>query len=133
MTRTVTDAALMMAELSKPDWRDTMSLPWQDLAWGDVDQPLENLKGLRLGLLLDAGWGLKPDEETLAAVQAAARTFESYGAHVELMSPFTTREMIDGLDRFWRRKPRLRSNSPRFRTGPICRTVRISVRCPEWP
>ena len=27
MTRTVTDAALMMAELSKPDWRDTMSLP----------------------------------------------------------------------------------------------------------
>ena len=102
MTRTVTDAALMMAELSKPDWRDTMSLPWQDLAWEDVDLPLESLKGLRLGLLLDAGWGLKPDEETLAAVQAAARTFESYGAHVELMSPFTTREMIDGLDRFWR-------------------------------
>ena len=99
MTRTVTDAAMMMVALTQPDWRDTMSLPWQDIAWNDLDI---DLRGLRIGLLLDAGWGLAPDSETLAAVQAAAKAFESAGAVVELMQPFTTREMIDGLDRFWR-------------------------------
>lgn len=99
MTRSVTDAAMMMAVLTQPDWRDTMSLPWQDIAWNDLHI---SLRGLRLGLLLDAGWGLKPDEDTLAAVQSAARAFESAGATVEWMPPFTTREMIDGLDHFWR-------------------------------
>ena len=33
MTRTVADAALLMAELSKPDWRDAMSLPYQAIEW----------------------------------------------------------------------------------------------------
>ena len=102
MTRTVTDAALMMSVVTQADWRDTMSLPWQDIAWDDLDLPDKGLRGLRLGLLLDAGWGLKPDEDTVNAVKAAARMFEAEGATVELMSAFTSREMIDGLDRFWR-------------------------------
>ena len=99
MTRSVADAALLMGPLSRPDWRDTMSLPFQDIAWGALEIPL---RGLRLGLLMDAGWGLPLDGETAAAVQAAARAFESAGAIVEPMAPFSTREMIDGLDRFWR-------------------------------
>jgi len=102
MTRTVTDAALMMSVVTQADERDTMSLPWQDIAWDDLDLPDKGLRGLRLGLLLDAGWGLKPDEDTVNAVKAAARMFEAEGATVELMSAFTSREMIDGLDRFWR-------------------------------
>jgi Asp-tRNA(Asn)/Glu-tRNA(Gln) amidotransferase A subunit family amidase len=99
MTRTVEDTALLMAELSKPDWRDTMSLPWQDIAWTDLDI---DLKGLRLGLMMDAGWGLPVEPETAAAVQAAARAFERAGAIVEPMKPFGTRAMADGMDRFWR-------------------------------
>jgi Asp-tRNA(Asn)/Glu-tRNA(Gln) amidotransferase A subunit family amidase len=99
MTRTVEDTALLMAELSKPDWRDTMSLPWQDIAWTDLDI---DLKGLRLGLMMDAGWGLPVEPETAAAVQAAARAFERAGAIVEPMEPFSTRAMADGMDRFWR-------------------------------
>jgi Asp-tRNA(Asn)/Glu-tRNA(Gln) amidotransferase A subunit family amidase len=99
LTRTVADAALLMGPLTRPDWRDTMSLPFQDIAWGALDI---ELRGLRLGLLMDAGWGLPLDAETAAAVQAAARAFEAAGAIVEPMAPFSTREMIDGLDRFWR-------------------------------
>jgi Asp-tRNA(Asn)/Glu-tRNA(Gln) amidotransferase A subunit family amidase len=99
MTRSVADAALLMGPLTRPDWRDTMSLPFQDIAWGALDIPL---RGLRLGLLMDAGWGLPLDGETAAAVQAAARAFEAAGAIVEPIAPFSTREMIDGLDRFWR-------------------------------
>ena len=99
MTRTVQDTALMMAELSRPDWRDSMSLPYQAIEWTDLQL---DLKGLRLGLQMDAGWGQAVHPEVAAAVQAAARAFEAAGAIVEPMAPFCTREMIDGMDRFWR-------------------------------
>jgi aspartyl-tRNA(Asn)/glutamyl-tRNA(Gln) amidotransferase subunit A len=99
MTRTVADAALMMAELSKPDWRDTMGLPYQAQDWSALDLEVE---GLRLGLLMDAGWGLPVEPATRAAVEAAARAFEAAGAVVVPMRPFMTREMIDGMDHFWR-------------------------------
>jgi Asp-tRNA(Asn)/Glu-tRNA(Gln) amidotransferase A subunit family amidase len=99
MTRNVADAALLMAELSRPDWRDAMSLPYQAFDWSVLEP---ELRGLRLGLLLDAGWGLPLDAETRTAVEAAARTFEAAGASVEPIGPISTRAMVDGLDRFWR-------------------------------
>ena len=99
MTRSVADAALMMAELSKPDWRDATSLPYQSIDWMDLEI---DVRGLKLGLLLDAGWGIPLEAETAAAVQAAARAFEAAGAIVEPMRPFTTREMADGINLFWR-------------------------------
>src|SRR5256885_1216164 len=99
MTRTVEDAALMMNVLALPDARDTMSLPYQPLPWGDLER---DARGLKIGLLLDGGWGLPVDAEIRAAVEAAARRFEAAGAVVEPMRPFMTREMADGMDRFWR-------------------------------
>jgi aspartyl-tRNA(Asn)/glutamyl-tRNA(Gln) amidotransferase subunit A len=99
MTRTVEDAALMMRVLSRPDARDTMSLPYQDIAWERLER---EVRGLRIGLHLDAGWGLPVEPEVRAAVEAAARAFEGAGAIVEPLAPFTTRAMIDGLDDFWR-------------------------------
>ncbi len=99
MARTVGDAALMMRVLSQPDWRDSMSLPWQDIDWDDLQR---DVKGLRLGLHMDAGWGLDVDAETASAVMAAARAFEAAGAIVEPMPAFMTRDMADGMDRFWR-------------------------------
>jgi len=102
MTRTVADAAAMMAALAQPDWRDTTSLPPQAIAWHDIEPGARSLAGLRLGLLLDAGWGLPPDAQVVAVVQEAARRFEAAGAIVEPIAPFTTREMADGIDAFWR-------------------------------
>jgi aspartyl-tRNA(Asn)/glutamyl-tRNA(Gln) amidotransferase subunit A len=99
MTRTVSDAALMMTALARPDWRDTMSLPAQDIEWMNLDR---DVKGLRIGLMLDAGWGLDVEPETRAAVEAAARLFEDAGARVQPLPGFSTRAMIDGLDKFWR-------------------------------
>ena len=99
MTRTVLDAALMMDALSRPDWRDAMSLPYQAIDWTALDI---DLKGLKIGLLMDAGWGLPVEPETAAAVQAAASLFEAAGASVEPLAPFTTREMADGINLFWR-------------------------------
>ena len=109
MTRTVADTALMMAALARPDWRDTMSLPPQDIAWGALDfvGGPEALRGLRLGLWLDAGWGLPLDAAVRAAVEAAARRFETAGAVVEPLAPFVTRTMADGIDLFWRMRSHL--------------------------
>jgi aspartyl-tRNA(Asn)/glutamyl-tRNA(Gln) amidotransferase subunit A len=99
MTRNVQDAALMMASLSRPDVRDAMSLPYQAIAWADLAR---DVKGLKIGLLLDAGWGLAVQPEVRAAVEAAARAFEAAGAVVLPMQPFMTRGMAEGMDDFWR-------------------------------
>ncbi|MBU0587648.1 MAG: amidase [Gammaproteobacteria bacterium] len=102
MTRKVQDAALMMEVLSLPDARDSMSLPWQPVAWHSFDQGLSRLKGLKLGLLLEAGCGMAVEPEVRHAVERAARLFEQAGASVTLMQPFMTQHMLDGMDHFWR-------------------------------
>lgn len=99
MTRTVTDSALMMTVLARPDERDHMSLPPSDLPWLDLDHPV---KGLRIGLMLDAGCGQAVEPAVTAAVTAAARALEDEGAVVTPVGPVISREMLDGLDRFWR-------------------------------
>src|SRR5205085_2909033 len=52
MTRTVADAALLMDVLARPDERDSMSLPAQEIAWASFDASVDKLRGLRIGLLL---------------------------------------------------------------------------------
>jgi Asp-tRNA(Asn)/Glu-tRNA(Gln) amidotransferase A subunit family amidase len=99
MTRTVIDAALAMTALTKPDARDFMALPYQEVDWpalldGDV-------KGKKLGLLLDIGVGIAPQPAVQAAVQAAAKAFAQAGAIVEPVAPIFTRDMLDGVDCFF--------------------------------
>jgi aspartyl-tRNA(Asn)/glutamyl-tRNA(Gln) amidotransferase subunit A len=88
-----------MAVLSLPDRRDHMSLPYAAIAWRDLDA---DVKGLRLGLLLDVGLGLPVAPEVRAVIEAAPKAFEAAGAIVEPMPPFLMPAMLDGLDRFWR-------------------------------
>jgi aspartyl-tRNA(Asn)/glutamyl-tRNA(Gln) amidotransferase subunit A len=102
MTRSVADAALMMQVLAQPDARDSMSLPPQDIAWSSFDVDAGHLRGLRIGLLLDAGCGLAVDAEIRAAVEEAARLFERAGAAIEVMQPFMLQAMLDGMDHLWR-------------------------------
>jgi aspartyl-tRNA(Asn)/glutamyl-tRNA(Gln) amidotransferase subunit A len=99
MTRTVEDAAFSMATLSRPDWRDGTSLPPNDFDWMDFDI---DVKGLKIGLMLDAGIGLAVEDEVRDAVVAAAKRFEEAGAVIIPVEPVMTRTMLDGLDSFWR-------------------------------
>lgn len=99
MTRSAEDAALMMSVLARPDARDATALPPADIDWQALD--LEP-RGLRLGLWLEPGWGLPLDPATADLVREAARRFAAAGAAVEPLRPFVTREMADGMDRFWR-------------------------------
>jgi aspartyl-tRNA(Asn)/glutamyl-tRNA(Gln) amidotransferase subunit A len=102
MTRTVADAALLMDVLSRPDDRDSMSLPPQDIAWANFDAGVEKLRGLRIGLLLEAGCGLMVEPEVRAAIERAGQLLERAGAVVAPMQPFMTQGMLDGMDHFWR-------------------------------
>ncbi len=103
LTRTVADCALMMATLSQHDARDPTRLPPQDIAWADLpEDPHATLRGLKIGLLLDAGWGLAPDADIVATVQAAAQRLQAEGADIALLPGFTTRDMADGINLFWR-------------------------------
>jgi len=99
LTRTVRDAAWLLTVLTRPDWRDTMSLPYQSIAWLTLER---EIKGLKIGLQLDAGWGLPVDPEVRAVVEDAARRFAAAGAQVEPLSPFLSAAMAEGIDRFWR-------------------------------
>jgi aspartyl-tRNA(Asn)/glutamyl-tRNA(Gln) amidotransferase subunit A len=124
MTRTVADSALMMATLSLPDTRDTMSLPYQQIDWQRLGR---DITGLRIGLQMDAGWGMAVDPEIRDAVQAAARAFEAAGAIVTPVAPFMTRAMIDGMDDFWRTRMWLEMSAL-----PEARRAKILPYIAEW-
>jgi aspartyl-tRNA(Asn)/glutamyl-tRNA(Gln) amidotransferase subunit A len=99
MTRTVDDAALMMSVLSKPDRRDGMSLPPDTINWKAHDK---SPRKLRLGLMLDLGVGQALEKPVREVAVKAAKAFESAGAVVTEVEGILTREMLDGLDNFWR-------------------------------
>jgi aspartyl-tRNA(Asn)/glutamyl-tRNA(Gln) amidotransferase subunit A len=99
MTRIVDDAALMMSVLSRPDRRDGMSLPPNDLNWKALEK---SPRKLRLGLMLDAGTGQALEKDVRAVAVKAAKAFEAAGAIVTEVDGVMTREILDGLDNFWR-------------------------------
>lgn len=99
MTRSVDDAALMMSVLSRPDRRDGMSLPAVEINWKALDK---SPRKLRIGLMLDLGVGQKLEKEVREVAVKAAKAFESAGAVVTEIDSILTREMLDGLDNFWR-------------------------------
>jgi aspartyl-tRNA(Asn)/glutamyl-tRNA(Gln) amidotransferase subunit A len=99
MTRIVDDAALMMSVMARPDRRDGMSLPPDDINWKALDKPLRELQ---IGLLLDLGVGQALEKEVGDVVVKAAKAFESAGAVVTEVPGILTRQMLEGLDNFWR-------------------------------
>ena len=99
ITRIVDDAALMMSVLSRPDRRDGMSLPPNDINWKALDK---SPRKLRIGLMLDAGTGQALEQEVRDVAVKAAKAFEAAGAVITEVEGVLTREMLDGLDNFWR-------------------------------
>ena len=61
-----------------------------------------DLRGVRIGLMTDAGAGTPVEPAVRAAVEAAAHVFESGGALIEPVKPWLTPAMFDGFDTFFR-------------------------------
>ncbi len=99
MTRTVDDAARMMAVLSLPDARDATSLPPERIDWMSS---IDGVRGLRVGVMMDPGCGMALDAEIDDAVRHAAARFAQAGAAVVPVSPVLDRAILDGIDQYWR-------------------------------
>jgi aspartyl-tRNA(Asn)/glutamyl-tRNA(Gln) amidotransferase subunit A len=84
MTRTVTDAALMMNVLTQPDARDWHGLPYDKRNY--LHGLEEGVTGLRIAYSANLGYA-KVDREIAALVKQAARVFEDLGAKVEEADP----------------------------------------------
>jgi aspartyl-tRNA(Asn)/glutamyl-tRNA(Gln) amidotransferase subunit A len=99
MTRTVQDAALLMNVISRPDARDFMSLPAEELDFTALDR-LEP-KRLRIGLLADMGVGLAVHPQVRAACETAAAVLAGAGCAVQPLRSFLNETMLDGMCRFF--------------------------------
>jgi aspartyl-tRNA(Asn)/glutamyl-tRNA(Gln) amidotransferase subunit A len=88
MTRTVTDAAILLSVISEPDPRDWYALPPQGAGTAaDYTVGLDDgVDGLRIGFSPDLG-GHPVDPEIAALVATAAGRFEELGATVEEADP----------------------------------------------
>lgn len=100
MTRTVRDSALLMTAITRPDVRDYMSLPYQEI---DYAAGLDGLpaKGLRIGLIRRMEAGLDPEPAVLATVDAAAAALAGAGAEVVETPSFLSPAMLEGICRFF--------------------------------
>lgn len=98
MTRTIDDAALLMRFIAQPDWRDATSLPPEPIDWSIQ---AADVRGLRIGLMLDAGCGLAAEAQTVQAVEAAADLFLAHGATIVPVAPLLTAQTLDDLNCFW--------------------------------
>ncbi len=84
IARTVTDAALMLNVISGPDARDWFALPYDDRDWRAGLE--DGVAGLRIAFSPALSFATV-DPEVAALVEAAARLFESLGAHVDRADP----------------------------------------------
>jgi len=84
MTRTVRDAALMLEAIAGPDDRDRHSLP--AAAHSFLAACEGGIAGLSVAWSPDLGYA-RVDPEIADLCAAAAERFESFGGHVEVVSP----------------------------------------------
>ena len=84
MTRSVRDAALMLDVIAGPDDRDRYSLPATDRSF--LAACGEGIAGLSVAWSPDLGYA-RVDPEVADLCAAAAERFESFGGHVEVVSP----------------------------------------------
>jgi aspartyl-tRNA(Asn)/glutamyl-tRNA(Gln) amidotransferase subunit A len=102
MTRTVRDAAELMNIIARPDprGRDFMNLPPHNVDYvAQLDR--FSLKGKRIGVFADAGFGLPVQADVAAAAWDCAQDLEKNGAHVEPIKPFMTQEMFESMCAFF--------------------------------
>jgi amidase/aspartyl-tRNA(Asn)/glutamyl-tRNA(Gln) amidotransferase subunit A len=81
MGRSVDDIARLLTVLARQDERDTWSLPADGVQYHEGLG--RDVKGLKIGILTDMGFGAKPQVEVREAVEAAGRLLTGLGAIVE--------------------------------------------------
>ncbi|MFB2551802.1 amidase [Ensifer soli] len=83
--RSTEDIAFLMTVLSGFDERDPWSFPKDGTQY--QDHLTRDVKGLRIGILTDMGFGPKPEAVVAATVEAAGKALEAEGA---IVTPFVS-------------------------------------------
>ena len=105
LARTVRDTALLLSVLSIPDARDYGSLAPDAVAYADhLDL---DVRGLRLGLLLDPGFGDPLEPAVREAIERAAARLREAGAVIEPVAPLTTPAIVDALNKVFAVRSRI--------------------------
>ncbi|MCR5859400.1 amidase [Mesorhizobium sp. J428] len=96
LTRTVADAALLLSVVSRPDVRTSEP-------GGPTTSSVSPLspEGLRLGLLLDMGYGPKVEDEVAQIVEDAARLIAAQGASLSNIAPPIDFDVSRDFDRLF--------------------------------
>ena len=95
MARSASDLETMLEVVGRADSSDPWCLPGRFAAatWG-----ADRIRGMRVALLADMGYGLPADSETLGVVARAANQLESWGAEVRDLRLDLTDADFEALD-----------------------------------
>lgn len=102
MARSTDDAGLLMSVLVQPEPSDYESLPPCDAEpYRHLDStPEDFLKGKRIGLMFDMGFGRALEDSVKDAVTKAAAIFEAQGAIVEMVPTLVEVDPMPSLNLF---------------------------------
>lgn len=103
MARTVDDLIDLYRVITRPDPRDTWSLPYEDTA--DIHAAISPA-GLRIGVMLDMGYGTTISDDVLPVVQSAANHLRAAGAVVTEMPRIFGEDPYPALDRLFQVRAR---------------------------
>jgi len=99
MARSVADAALAMSIIATPDARDVYA--WTSPAPDFLIGLEDSVSGVRIAYSPRLGFVKHVDPEIEAAVRAAARLFEDFGAHVEETDPDIGGDPVETWSTLW--------------------------------
>ena len=98
MARTVDEVADLYSVIARPDARDELSLPAEEFRPSDGVLSAAGLRGVRVGVLLDMGYGHRAVEAVADVVRRAAGTLAAAGASVEPVPPPFDEDPYPALD-----------------------------------
>jgi amidase/aspartyl-tRNA(Asn)/glutamyl-tRNA(Gln) amidotransferase subunit A len=103
MARTVDDLIDLYRVITRPDARDTWSLPPEPD--DHIRAPIDPV-GLRIGVLTDLGYGVAPVEDVLRVVRDATAALAAAGAVIEKVPPPFDEDPYPALDRIFQVRAR---------------------------
>ncbi|GAA1279134.1 amidase [Pseudonocardia aurantiaca] len=98
IARTVAEAAELYSVIAGFDARDELALPPEAFDPGDDLRARAEIRGARVGVLLDMGYGYRAVDEVADVVRRAAETLAAGGASVEQVPPPFEEDPYPALD-----------------------------------
>lgn len=104
MARTVSDAALLMNVIAKPDARDFTALPYNAVRYDAVLR--SDLVSAKFGYISDLGFGTQPDTEVVEVVADGVRRLEEAGFSAHQISHTFSADDMRAAERFYKSRAR---------------------------